>query len=108
MPDQGQLGDFLGVLETLGGHAGNEKLAELLSWEEAANDAAEAGLIAKRRVVLGRGRGGLLSIAGKPSSNQDQAVATAPSPPPPQPQVALPLKPLVSFRPNPPASSQLH
>lgn len=43
------LEDFLGPLQALGGSAGNGRLRELLTWEEATYEALKASLRASRR-----------------------------------------------------------
>ena len=55
--------DFLGALQALGGSAGNGRLRELLSWEEAPYEAVKASLLASGQLRLGRGRGGSVSLA---------------------------------------------
>ena len=55
--------DFLGALQALGGSAGNGRLRELLTWEEAPYEAVKASLLASGQLRLGRGRGGSVSLA---------------------------------------------
>lgn len=55
--------EFLGALEALGGSAGNGRLRELLTWEEAPYEAVKASLLASGQLRLGRGRGGSVSLA---------------------------------------------
>jgi len=55
--------EFLGALQALGGSAGNGRLRELLTWEEAPYEAVKASLLASGRVRTGRGRGGSVSLA---------------------------------------------
>jgi hypothetical protein len=42
--------DFLGALQALGGSAGNGRLRELLTWEEATYEAVKASLLASGRL----------------------------------------------------------
>ena len=53
--------DFLGPLQALGGSAGNGRLRELLTWEEATYEAVKASLLASGQ--LRRGRGSSVSLA---------------------------------------------
>jgi len=53
--------DFLGALQALGGSAGNGRLRELLTWEEATYEAVKASLLASGQ--LRRGRGSSVSLA---------------------------------------------
>jgi len=55
--------EFLGALQALGGSAGNGRLRELLTWEEAPYEAVKASLLATGQLRLGRGRGGSVSLA---------------------------------------------
>ena len=55
--------DVLGALQALGGSAGNGRLRELLTWEEAPYEAVKASLLASGQLRLGRGRGGSVSLA---------------------------------------------
>jgi type I restriction enzyme M protein len=55
--------EFLGALQALGGSAGNGRLRELLTWEEAPYEAVKASLLASRQLRPGRGRGGSVSLA---------------------------------------------
>ena len=50
--------EFLGALQALGGSAGNGRLRELLTWEEAPYETVKASLLASGRVRTGRGRRG--------------------------------------------------
>ena len=55
--------EFLGALQALAGSAGNGRLRQRLSWEEAPYEAVKASLLASGRVRTGRGRGGSVSLA---------------------------------------------
>ena len=55
--------EFLGAPAGPGGSAGNGRLRQLLSWEEAPYEAVKACLLASGRVPAGRGRGGSVSLA---------------------------------------------
>jgi type I restriction enzyme M protein len=55
---------FLTALAALGGSAGNGRLREALSWDEATYDTVRSALIADGRVTPGRGRGGSVSLTG--------------------------------------------
>ena len=82
MADQGQLDEFLGALEALGGSAGNGKLRDLLGWDEATYDSVKDVLIDKAILVPGRGRGGSIAIMGAGVLPRVQrAVATTPRTP---------------------------
>jgi hypothetical protein len=45
--------EFLGALQALGGSAGNGRLRELLTWEEAPYEAVKASLLATGQLRLG-------------------------------------------------------
>jgi len=82
MADQGQLDEFLGALEALGGSAGNAKLRDLLGWDEATYDSVKDVLVDKAILVPGRGRGGSIAIMGAGVLPRVQrAVATSPRAP---------------------------
>ncbi|WP_254933664.1 N-6 DNA methylase [Cyanobium sp. WAJ14-Wanaka] len=78
-PDKNQQEDlqdeFLGALAALGGSAGNEGLRGVLEWEEATYGAVKAELLDRGLIVLGRGRGGSVSLgdgrsrAAKPANS---------------------------------------
>ena len=74
--------EFLGALEALGGSAGNGRLRELLSWEEARYEAVKALLLTSGQLRTGRGRGGSVSLAagaGDEGADGSAAVATGPT-----------------------------
>jgi len=64
MDPQEHCDDFLGALGALGGSAGNGRLRLLLGWEEALYNEVKADLVEKGLVVLGRGKGGSVALAG--------------------------------------------
>ena len=55
--------ELLGALTALGGSAGNGRLRETLEWDEASYEAVKAGLLSRRLIVSGRGRGGSVALA---------------------------------------------
>jgi hypothetical protein len=87
MVDQDQLDEFLGALEALGGSSGNDKLRQMLGWEEASYGSVKSALFGKGAIVLGRGRGGSVSIAGAStpprSRSAKQLLHRRPGPPEP-------------------------
>ena len=54
--------EFLGALAALGGSAGNGRLRDVLTWDEATYDAVKAQLLSRGLVVPGRGRGGSVAL----------------------------------------------
>ena len=60
-PDEARL---LEILARLGGSAGNQTLRRALGWSEADYEAVRSTLIARGRLVTGRGRGGSVAIPG--------------------------------------------
>jgi type I restriction enzyme M protein len=66
---EAQQEELLGALEALGGSAGNGRLRELLTWEEALYEAVKASLLAAGRLRTGRGRGGSVSLAAGASAD---------------------------------------
>ncbi len=66
---------FLKVLAELGGSAGNGSLRDALNWAEVTYAAVKDELVAEGIIVLGRGRGGSVSLAGRP-----ERVVEAPAP----------------------------
>ena len=60
-PDEARL---LEILARLGGSAGNQTLRRELGWSEADYEAVRSTLIARGRLVTGRGRGGSVAIPG--------------------------------------------
>ena len=57
---------FIQTLLALGGSAGNGKLSNELGWADSTYQRVKAHLIEEGRIVSGRGRGGSVSVAGKP------------------------------------------
>ena len=49
---------FIGVLQELGGSAGNARLRDTLGWQEETYWAVQAALIEDGTITTGRGRGG--------------------------------------------------
>ena len=60
-PNEQQL-ELLGALEALGGSTGNGKLRQLLGWDEPTYEGVKETLVATGELVLGRGRGGAVSL----------------------------------------------
>jgi type I restriction enzyme M protein len=65
MADQAQRDRFLGVLVQLGGSAGNDKLREQLRWSKTTYNDVRQALLDAGAIVIGRGRGGSVAIAGE-------------------------------------------
>jgi type I restriction enzyme M protein len=65
MPDQQHKEALLSALAAHGGSAGNGKLREFLTWDEATYASVKDELIARGDIVPGRGRGGSVSIAAR-------------------------------------------
>ncbi|MFN3626066.1 MAG: type I restriction-modification system subunit M [Hyphomicrobium sp.] len=65
MVDQVQKDTFLRALAHLGGSAGNAKLREHLRWDETTYNDVRQALLEARAIVIGRGRGGSVTIAGE-------------------------------------------
>ena len=82
MAGQARKDRFLAVLTELGGSAGNGRLRETLQWAEATYNGVKDDLVAEGVVMLGRGRGGSVSLAGKGEIVVEAA-----------PPVAAPVKP---------------
>ena len=73
---EAQQEEFLGALQALGSSAGNGRLRELLTWEEAPYEAVKASLLASGQLRTGRGRGGSVSLAdGAGDEGADRLVA---------------------------------
>ena len=93
--------DFLGPLQALGGSAGNGRLRELLTWEEATYEAVKASLLASGQ--LRRGRGSSVSLAngaadeGADGSASEAAESFA-EPGDPSPQRKVPSQQRLSAR----------
>lgn len=56
---------FLTAIAARGGSSGNQSLRQDLGWEEDRYLAVRESLLAANRIILGRGRGGSVSIAGQ-------------------------------------------
>ena len=76
----------MAVLTELGGSAGNGRLRETLQWAEATYNGVKDDLVAEGVVMLGRGRGGSVSLAGKGE------IAVEAAPPVAAPAKAAPAK----------------
>jgi type I restriction enzyme M protein len=74
---------FLATLEELGGSAGNGRLLAELGWQDGTYDNIRAELVEEGLIVLGRGRGGSVSLAN------DRDVEAAPDAPVPAPTPRL-------------------
>lgn len=83
--------EFLGVLQALGGSAGNSKLQQLLAWDDARYESVKAELMLQGRIQSGRGRGGSVTLM----DSQGIAIATPPDLP-----MAAPLEPQPTGRQN--------
>ena len=86
MAGQARKDRFLAVLTELGGSAGNGRLREALQWAEATYNGVKDDLVAEGVVVLGRGRGGSVSLADKGE------IAAEAAPPVAAPVKAAPAK----------------
>ena len=73
--------ELLGALTALGGSAGNGRLRETLEWDEASYETVKAGLLSRRLIVSGRGRGGSVALADG-SEREASGNGQAPSPAP--------------------------
>jgi type I restriction enzyme M protein len=87
MAGQARKDRFLAVLTELGGSAGNGRLREILQWAEATYNGVKDDLVAEGVVMLGRGRGGSVSLAGKGEIAVEAASPVA------APAKAAPVKP---------------
>ena len=56
---------FIGVLQELGGSAGNARLRDTLGWQEETYWAVQAALIEDGTITTGRGRGGSVALTGR-------------------------------------------
>ena len=56
---------FIGVLQELGGSAGNARLRDTLGWQEETYWAVQAALIEDGTITTGRGRGGSVALPGR-------------------------------------------
>jgi len=63
MASQAKKDKFIAVLSELGGSAGNGRLREALQWVEATYNSVKDDLLAEGSILLGRGRGGSVSLA---------------------------------------------
>lgn len=66
---------FIATLAELDGSAGNQRLRAELGWSDGTYDRVKAHLIDEGRVVPGRGRGGSVAIAQKPTPVKQSAAA---------------------------------
>jgi type I restriction enzyme M protein len=71
--EQQQKDRLIAALTALGGSAGNARLREALTWDEATYDAVKGALIADGLLVPGRGRGGSVSLPGAPAAEPTPA-----------------------------------
>lgn len=70
--------EFLAALQALGGSAGNGKLQQVLTWDDARYESVKAELMLQGRIQAGRGRGGSITLV----DSQGMAIATPPASPP--------------------------
>ena len=81
MASEAKRGKFVAALTELGGSAGNGRLRETLQWAEATYNSVKDDLLAEGTIVLGRGRGGSVSLAGDLKAAVDEPVpVVAPGP----------------------------
>ncbi|MBT3193690.1 MAG: hypothetical protein HN341_14175 [Verrucomicrobia bacterium] len=62
-------GDFIRELQQFGGHAGNTRLRKALAWNAEVYDAVKGELLRQRRITLGCGRGGSVTLATEHSDS---------------------------------------
>jgi adenine-specific DNA-methyltransferase len=72
MAGQKQKDRFIRTLTDLGGSAGNGKLRETLAWAEATYETVKEALVEEDLIVPGRGRGGSIALAHRPSLRPTQ------------------------------------
>jgi len=89
-----QIQHFIEALTTLGGSAGNQRLLEVLGWQESTYQHIKQRLIDEGRIRTGRGRGGSVALA----TAAPAMLAQAP--------IAAPAKPLPPSNPRPAALGQ--
>jgi len=73
---------FIGVLQELGGSAGNARLRDTLGWQEETYWAVQATLIEDGTITTGRGRGGSVALTGRETPPPAAASAKKASPQP--------------------------
>jgi type I restriction enzyme M protein len=73
---------FIGVLQELGGSAGNARLRDTLGWQEETYWAVQATLIEDGTITTGRGRGGSVALTGRETPPPAAAPAKKASPQP--------------------------
>ena len=54
--------EFLAMLVELGGHLGNQALRQALGWTDAEYDDIKQHLVETRKIAIGRGRGGSVTM----------------------------------------------
>jgi type I restriction enzyme M protein len=77
MANQAKRDKFLATLSALGGSAGNGRLREALQWQEATYNTVKNELVAEGLVVLGRGRGGSVSLGGTVEARTEEPAPVA-------------------------------
>ena len=68
---------FIGMLDSMGGSAGNQRLREALGWQESTYDNVKQRLLDGGQIVSGRGRGGSVSMNPDGKSGNEAARAAA-------------------------------
>ncbi|WP_425990607.1 type I restriction-modification system subunit M [Brevundimonas sp. TWP2-3-2] len=89
MTDSASTQAFIAALTELGGAAGNGRLREILSWDEATYAVVKVDLIAAGAIVPGRGRGGSVQLASGTDASMRES-AKAPARPPKEKTVKQP------------------